>query len=454
MIKEYLFGENKILLNTRNGKLLYQNNTESIIDDDFYSDDEFDIMNQNYNYDTINISINITKQCNLNCKYCFNKNKENKRVSVQDSIRFIEKIIKDFPNAKKYHVDLSGSGEPLLELDTILKIATYCKDKSNEIRKEILPMFVCNGTLLTKEIAEILQNHGVLFGISLDGTKKYHDKNRIFKNGKPTFDIILKNVKNIKNRDYVGCAITINDDDINLVKMVKLLRKYFNTISIKFARSNDKLDINLIKNQYTQLANFLVNEIYNKKIDVLMCLLNGDDLFGKYISLVLQNSISNHRCDAGIGKFALNSDLLVYTCSGAVYSDDLCLGSIDNIDYLKGRKIIQNALNNQKCQNCIIQKYCGHECLVRLSDGMDDFMCQIKEHLLTLALMLSIIIRNNDNLYLYLVSFLEDKAKRFSGDIEFDDYVKFYDDYSFTDLKMIKDFDEKKYKSMLDEINT
>ena len=50
-------------------------------------------MNQNYNYDTINISINITKQCNLNCKYCFNKNKENKRVSVQDSIRFIEKII-------------------------------------------------------------------------------------------------------------------------------------------------------------------------------------------------------------------------------------------------------------------------------------------------------------------------------------------------------------------------
>ena len=108
MIKEYLFGENKILLNTRNGKLLYQNDTESIIDDDFYSDDEFDIMNQNYNYDTINISINITKQCNLNCKYCFNKNKENKRVSVQDSIRFIEKIIKDFPNAKKYHVDLSG----------------------------------------------------------------------------------------------------------------------------------------------------------------------------------------------------------------------------------------------------------------------------------------------------------------------------------------------------------
>ena len=31
---------------------------------------------------------------------------------------------------------------------------------------------------------------------------------------------------------------------------------------------------------------------------------------------------------------------------------------------------------------------------------------------------------------------------------------KFYDDYSFTDLKKIKDFDEKKYKSMLDEINT
>ena len=453
LIDKYNFGDIFIYLNTENGRLFYSNNNEKPnFDCNFYEDISFDIMNESYSYSTINILINITEQCNLSCKYCFNKNKSNKTVKYEDIIRFIDKIVSDFPNAKKYQVDLSGSGEPLLELKTILKVSDYCRNKSNEIRKEVLPMFVSNGTLMNKEIASVLQNHGILFGISIDGLKRNHDKNRVFRNGKPTFKYIINNVKNIDNKDYVGCAFTIDGKDIDLVKSVKYLSKYFNTISMKIVRSDNKLDFESINYQYTRLTDFLIQEIYNNKIRILLCLLNGDDLFGKYISLVLENGIVNHRCDAGIGKFALSSDLKVYCCSAGIYEDSLCLGDIDNIDYVKGRMLIANAISNPICLKCKIRRFCGHECLVRSVSGIDDEMCKIKKHLFELALVLSLIIKNNYSLYIYLLDFLQNKRKRFEGDDDFDRVVKYYDNIQFVELKRIKDFEEEKYSMLLKNI--
>ena len=455
MIEEFLFGNNKILLNTNNGKLFYTNTFDEInYPKDFFVDSFFDIMDNSYKYNTINISLNITKQCNLACRYCFNQNKEYKSINLEDSIKFINKIINDFPDANKYLIDLSGSGEPLLEIEKIKKISQYCISKSNEIRKEILPMFVSNGVLLNNDMAIKLQENGILFGFSIDGIKKYHDKYRVFKNGKPSFDIILKNIKTIKNREYVGCAVTLNDKDVDLVKSIKFLNKYFNTISIKISRSiNSNFNINDLKEQYTKLTDFIIKEIYNKRINILLSLLNGDDLFGKYISLVLQNNVSNHRCDAGIGKFAIDSDLKVYTCSGAVYSNDLCLGNIDNIDYFKGRIIISNAINNEKCINCNIKKFCGHECLVRLVNGVNDDMCVLKKHLFKLALLLSLVIKNNYGLHQTIIKFLYEKGQRFEGDNEFYKFVNYYKDISFSELKRIKDTDIIKYKEMIKNMN-
>ena len=107
------------------------------------------VLDKSYTYDTVNISLNLTKNCNLACKYCFNKNKENKSLDLNDAIRFIEFVIENTPNAKQYVLDLAGSGEPLLEYEKILKISEYAYKKSNEIHKHILLQFVCNGTLLT-----------------------------------------------------------------------------------------------------------------------------------------------------------------------------------------------------------------------------------------------------------------------------------------------------------------
>ncbi len=105
--------------------------------------------------------LEISDVCNLTCDYCFNSHKSGKTLTLEKAISQLDYLFGKFPNGEKYFVDLSGKGEPLLNLKTIIGLADYCKGKSDELNVEVLLMFVSNGTLLTSEIAKILQKHGV-----------------------------------------------------------------------------------------------------------------------------------------------------------------------------------------------------------------------------------------------------------------------------------------------------
>lgn len=79
-----------------------------------------------------------SRKCNLNCKYCFKDSEYlgNEELSFQvakDAIDFLVDIYA--PGASKYVVDLSGSGEPLLQFGLIREIVEYCKQKRNEVCK-------------------------------------------------------------------------------------------------------------------------------------------------------------------------------------------------------------------------------------------------------------------------------------------------------------------------------
>ncbi len=148
-------GEN-IYMNVASGKFSFNEN-ECFFDGYLDVDEYIELFEPKF----INICLSISNACNLKCSYCFNSAKTGKIMTSNEAISIIDKMINIFPNCEKYFVDLSGYGEPLLNLKTILDISDYCKDKSNLLRKEVLVSFVSNGLLLTSEIALILQKYDV-----------------------------------------------------------------------------------------------------------------------------------------------------------------------------------------------------------------------------------------------------------------------------------------------------
>jgi len=151
-----------------------------------------------------NATINLTKSCNLKCSYCFAGGKSNKIISLdmaKKSVDFLiknaqEADLKDLVNNRRI-IDISfWGGEPLLEWDLLKKIVLYT-EKVKPSNIELNFGGTINGTLLTPDKFDFLDEHKILFMISLDGTKETHDKYRVQCNGKGSQEIIVNNLKEV-----------------------------------------------------------------------------------------------------------------------------------------------------------------------------------------------------------------------------------------------------------------
>ncbi|MBU1145855.1 MAG: 4Fe-4S cluster-binding domain-containing protein [Firmicutes bacterium] len=459
----YDFGESLILVSKVNSNQLaitkknFDNKKELeifLIKNHMFDEIPFSFTNHLNYFKTIYICLHSSAGCNLNCKYCFNKEKSNNSISFEDSKKFIDLLITRFPNAGKYIVDPTGSGEPLLKMDLMLEIAKYCKEKSNQIRKEVLPMLVTNGTLLHKDNVKLLQNAGYIFGISIDGTKKQHDANRIFPLGKGSYNTIIKNIKQIKEKQYLGGAVTLTKSNQDVLTTFLHLKKIFPTISIKPVRNFnknggiDETNVEQIKREYTKLNQYLLRKTLAGNLNDVGILLNGDDYFGKFLTRVILNQKVLTRCDTGVGRMSLTADNKIVSCPGAIGIPELEIGTLnEGFDDKKIENIWSTLSNKSKCSDCEANFVCGGECLVvsyyshNRIDGFDLVMCNLKKHLFYLAVLFKFAILNHSlDLYEILYEGCQTKTKRFDEDLELKAVLsKTNNQYSFQELKNVKD---------------
>ena len=148
------------------------------------------------------ITLQVTQQCNLRCKYCAysggyeNRVHSNKKLSFEMAKKGIDFLFEHSYNSERVAVGFYG-GEPLLEFELIKKCIEYSEERSEG--KKLAFTITTNGTLLNKSVVEYFSLHNISLVVSLDGPKDVHDKNRRFA-GKDigSFDTVIKNVEAIK----------------------------------------------------------------------------------------------------------------------------------------------------------------------------------------------------------------------------------------------------------------
>jgi uncharacterized protein len=89
-------------------------------------------------------------------------------------------------------------GEPtLIGLDFFRK-AVFLQNKYAN-GKQITNTIQTNGTLINARWCEFFTTHHFLVGLSLDGPEHIHDRYRIDRGGKPTFELVIKALSMLKN---------------------------------------------------------------------------------------------------------------------------------------------------------------------------------------------------------------------------------------------------------------
>ena len=248
------------------------------------------------------LTIEITQGCNMRCKYCVYSGKyEYERTHssytklmpfdvARKSIDYFFSLINSKKRTTPHDLCAIGfyGGEPLLGFELIKKCVDYIKQKKTE--EKISFTITTNGTLLDDEVIDFFIRNDFRILISLDGPKEEHDRFRVFKNNKGTFDRIWENIIRLKknkeffnkNVSFAACYSTPHD----LLKIDKFFNDNFarNSIIVSFVREMGN----------TYFKNNEAKQQLKRKYKIL---------FQKYLDTIVDNATTSRYCDA---LFSLN----------------------------------------------------------------------------------------------------------------------------------------------------
>ncbi len=137
----------------------------------------------------MNITLCLTHDCNLRCRYCYAGRKFARSMSWEVAQRAIDIGLAGRPGL----VDLSFfGGEPLLEFPMLQRCVAYARERAAGTGTRLRLQVTTNATLLTEEIARWLRAESFYVGISLDGVREAHDAARRTCGGASSFDAALR----------------------------------------------------------------------------------------------------------------------------------------------------------------------------------------------------------------------------------------------------------------------
>lgn len=148
---------------------------------------------------TLTATIFITDKCNLACKYCYETNKQFTIIRKEYIDKFLALCFysNSFENYDSIILDFIG-GEAILEWKLMeYAMILFTKLNNSTHRWKSFYFSTCtNGTLFDNvEIKNFLNRWPRLHvALSLDGCKEAHDLNRIYLDGKGSYDDIIKNI--------------------------------------------------------------------------------------------------------------------------------------------------------------------------------------------------------------------------------------------------------------------
>lgn len=181
---------------------------------------------------TLQITFQITDNCNLQCSYCYQILKNKHKMSFETAKNFIDLLMENNSSTQRY-VDINKSdavildfigGEPFLEIDLIDKIIEYfitkVIEKNHPWQYNWIIAMTSNGTLYFKEnVQKFLRKwkDKLSLTISLDGNKELHDSCRKFPNGDGSYDLAEKAVKHYMKNFANGTLtdkVTLSPDNV------------------------------------------------------------------------------------------------------------------------------------------------------------------------------------------------------------------------------------------------
>ncbi|MDR2406507.1 MAG: methyltransferase domain-containing protein [Bacteroidales bacterium] len=347
-----------IILGTNNHGRYFYNYNDSIIECEVLDSKkkrEVKLGNNILNV-SHSLCLNIATSCNMDCQYCYalggNYGQEEKLMSrgiAKESIFWFYNKVKH-----PFHLIFFG-GEPLLNKDIILGVLS---DKRYYESCSVNT----NGIFLDQHLAERIVNGNGKISVSIDGKKETHDNLRKFKDGSPSYDVIVDQLNNLPKNimNHLCARITINNSMLHpYEEIIALLELGFKRINMSFVMGNLELteteeQLEIWKYDIDKLVTLSINKWINEGIII--------DPFIKMFKTLLIGERSPATCAAGREMLNIQPDGMITPC---FRFSNFYLGNIKNgLNFKQVEKFEKYKRNYRMilCDGCWIYRFCGGMC--------------------------------------------------------------------------------------------
>lgn len=335
--------------------------------------------------------ISPTLRCNQKCVYCHAKSKDlglREYDMDEDTAKEVVDFIFQTPS-DSVNIEFQG-GEPLSLFSIVQYIMEYAKKKNNSESPNPYGIFaggknlsftvVSNLTLMDNDILDYLVKNKVKISTSLDGPKELHDSNRPLRNGKGSYEQVIRWIEEIRKRNqFLGAIPTITKHSLNYPKEIvdEYMKNGFSQIRmrelniagsaiqswndigytpeefLRFWKEYFEYVISINKRGVRfsdETSSFILKRILCKKSELNACL--------------------NSPCGIGTIQCAYTHNGDIYTCDEARSDETFKLGNVKDNSYQKvfssshvSAFVGLSSCLAFSCENCVWNPFCS-PCLV------------------------------------------------------------------------------------------
>lgn len=319
--------------------------------------------------------INVTDNCNLNCRYCFTEQNP-KTMELDIGIQALNWLINQNEQKEiEYPIDLHigfFGGEPTLRWDEFIVplinyYETYLRNKYSKKYTMSFGM-TTNGQLLNEERIKWFKEHNGNFLLSIDGDRETQEYNRPRKDGlssfdelEPIIDLLLKYQPDITFRSTITPAMCHNLHKDYLYARKKGFKNYFSIPN--FREEWDKEHLQILNEQICLICGTLLFDIENNNQPL------GFNLLNQMINYCFNPAPQKQhfrKCGFGTTSIGITTDGKLSACQeNSTYHNNniFYIGDIwKGIDQNKQLKLLEQynetKVYSNNCKNCEISNIC------------------------------------------------------------------------------------------------
>lgn len=308
------------------------------------------------------ITLHIANDCNLRCRYCFagggNYGQSRGLMTKQTAEYFVDFCINRFEKVKKI---MFFGGEPMLNVEVMKIVCNRFKHYYEKGKIAYLPKFVIitNGTILTPSIIDFIKKNIFSITVSIDGPQKINDANRIYQNGKGSYEQITQFIHTISRECNVRMQYeaTFTQSHIdNHYTYEDIAKSLKNEFGIEGVVVNEKgLGIKHLLDFWNS-----VDYEYLKRTELEYL---PEDFWR--ILYCIANNRTNNMCHIIDKSFAVGTNGAIYACQMINGIENCRLGNINGLNIYNSPTLYRpldsevKFKDNETCRKCWAQRLCG-----------------------------------------------------------------------------------------------